>query len=166
MDSPELAAALPKLLPRGFSVLDLGCGRGYYVAEMKKEGYEVHGVEGTVGIEQIAFHAPIHQADLSEARALSALGLPRGHVLSLEVAEHLAREDEVRPTYLCFYSHRSAPRGNAAPLAVPGARHSCRCAGCRRRTSTTCCSRWRPARGCSSRGRCPRRASPGAAMAT
>jgi hypothetical protein len=89
--SPELAAALPTLLRADIPVIDLGCGVGYYVAELAKKGYEAYGVEGTPDIQGIALHEPIFQADLSEPLTVP---LPDGHVLSFEVAEHLAVEDE------------------------------------------------------------------------
>ena len=89
--SPELAQALPVLLQPGIPVVDLGCGVGYYVAELAKLGYTAHGVEGTPNIEDIALHKPIHHADLSEPLAIP---LPDGHVLSFEVAEHLSPDDE------------------------------------------------------------------------
>ena len=72
-------------------MIDLGCGMGYYIAELAKYGYDAHGVEGTPDIQGIALHKPIHQADLSEPLTVP---LPDGHVLSFEVAEHLAIEDE------------------------------------------------------------------------
>jgi hypothetical protein len=89
--SPELAQALPSLLQEGIPVIDLGCGMGYYVSELAKKGYTAYGVEGTPGIQAIGLHTPIYHADLSEPLNLE---LPDGHVLSFEVAEHLAIEDE------------------------------------------------------------------------
>ena len=89
--SPELAQALQSLLQHGIPVIDLGCGMGYYVAELAKKGYTTYGVEGTPDIQGIALHKPIYQADLSEPLTVP---LPDGHVLSFEVAEHLAKEDE------------------------------------------------------------------------
>lgn len=89
--SPELAEALPALLQQNIPVIDLGCGLGYYVAELAKRGYDAYGVEGTPDIRGIALHQQIYQADLSEPLAVD---LPDGHVLSFEVAEHLAIEDE------------------------------------------------------------------------
>jgi len=89
--SPELAQALPSLLQEGIPVIDLGCGMGYYVAELAKNGYTTYGVEGTPDIQGIALHKPIYQADLSEALTVA---LPDGHVLSFEVAEHLSIQDE------------------------------------------------------------------------
>jgi hypothetical protein len=64
--SPELAQALPALLPAGLAVVDLGCGVGYYLSELAKIGYMTYGVEGTPDIQGIALHTPIYQADLSE----------------------------------------------------------------------------------------------------
>jgi SAM-dependent methyltransferase len=64
--SPELAQALPALLPAGLAVVDLGCGVGYYLSELAKNGYMAYGVEGTPDIQGIALHTPIYQADLSE----------------------------------------------------------------------------------------------------
>ena len=89
--SPELAEALPSLLQEGIPVIDLGCGLGYYVAELAKRGYDTYGVEGTPDIQGIALHKKIFQADLSEPLTVP---LPDGHVLSFEVAEHLSVDDE------------------------------------------------------------------------
>uniref|UniRef100_A0A7S0EH38 Methyltransferase type 11 domain-containing protein n=1 Tax=Hanusia phi TaxID=3032 RepID=A0A7S0EH38_9CRYP len=89
--SSELAQALPKMLNKALPVIDLGCGKAFYISKLSELGYQVHGIEGTPGIEEIAYHRPILTADLSEPLSLD---LPHGNVMSLEVAEHLAPDDE------------------------------------------------------------------------
>src|SRR6266478_347091 len=89
--SPGLATALGNLLPKSAPVLDLGCGKGTYLAHLDKEGYHCLGVEGTSGIAAIADFPRIVEADLSRPLEIE---WPRGSVLCLEVAEHLAPESE------------------------------------------------------------------------
>jgi hypothetical protein len=89
--SPGLAVALENVLPKSMPVLDLGCGRGTYLAHLAKRGFQCLGVEGTAEIQSIADFPHIVTADLSLPLEIE---WPRGSVLCLEVAEHLAPKSE------------------------------------------------------------------------
>lgn len=71
-------------------VIDFGCGTGYYISELFKKGYKIYGIEGTEGIEQIAFYKPILQYDISKHVNLGV----KGSVICLEVIEHIPKEKE------------------------------------------------------------------------
>lgn len=68
-------------------IIDMGCGKGYYLNEMKKvwPDRELIGLEGTPNIEEISYFKPIKQQDLTERFNLSI----KGNVISLEVMEHI-----------------------------------------------------------------------------
>jgi len=89
--SVGLADALVDLLPPSQPVLDLGCGQGFYLQHLAARGYRCLGVEGTLGIRDIAFFPSIVTADLSKPLDL---GWPRSSIVCLEVAEHLLPEQE------------------------------------------------------------------------
>lgn len=89
--SDVLLHALPQILTNDRPVIDLGCGVGAYIHELDKQGFSVIGVEGTENINQISLHKGIIQADLTD----SSFNLnQKGHVISLEVAEHINPEYE------------------------------------------------------------------------
>ena len=89
--SPGLARALSNWLPPEDSVIDLGCGIGTYLQTLAQKGYQCLGIEGTIGIEQIAQFERITNADLALPLTVD---WPRASVLCLEVAEHLSAVDE------------------------------------------------------------------------
>jgi SAM-dependent methyltransferase len=89
--SDILLQVVPQLLTNDRPVIDLGCGVGAYIEELSKHGFDVIGVEGTPGINQISVHKSIIEADLTDP----AFDLnKKGHVISLEVAEHIKPELE------------------------------------------------------------------------
>ena len=89
--SPALAEQLAAFLPRDQSVLDLGCGDGFYLGELAAKGYRCRGVEGTPNIGEIAAFDGIEVADLT---CPLEIDWPQSSVLCLEVAEHLPAEAE------------------------------------------------------------------------
>lgn len=89
--SAALAAQLATFLPRDQPVLDLGCGDGYYLAELSAGGFSCRGIEGTPDIREIALFDGIEVADLSIPLAIA---WPRSTVICLEVGEHLHQESE------------------------------------------------------------------------
>lgn len=88
--SPRLARALRFGLSKSHSVIDFGCGQGYYISELSKHRFKVIGIEGTPDIEKISFYNPIIQADISEPFHIDL----KGAVLCLEVIEHIPKEKE------------------------------------------------------------------------
>ena len=88
--SPRLARALRFGLQKKHPVIDFGCGKGYYIAELAKHRFNVIGIEGTPDIEKISFCKPIIQADISEPFHIEQ----KGSVLCLEVIEHIPKEKE------------------------------------------------------------------------
>jgi hypothetical protein len=85
----KLASELAKVLPIGEYVIDLGCGRGDYLAYLDTKGFTCVGYEGTPDIKSIASFPFIKQADLSKP-----LQTEKGTVLCFEVAEHIPKEYE------------------------------------------------------------------------
>jgi 2-polyprenyl-3-methyl-5-hydroxy-6-metoxy-1,4-benzoquinol methylase len=94
-----------QLVGRGQDVLDVGCGEGFFAAELKKEGNRIVGVdalptagEGATLERYISADLNIAQPDL--ARQAGEHRFDR--VLLLDVLEHLVRPDrllaEIRPT--------------------------------------------------------------------
>ncbi|EKX47469.1 hypothetical protein GUITHDRAFT_106909 [Guillardia theta CCMP2712] len=60
--SSELAQALPRMLQKELPVIDFGCGKGFYISKLSELGYQVYGIEGTDGIQDIAYYKPIMKA--------------------------------------------------------------------------------------------------------
>lgn len=81
--SPKLARWLANYLPKDQHVIDFGCGNGFYLNELSKEGFECTGVEGAKLDNFLFNHICIH--DLTQPIHLAW----RGSVISLEVGEHL-----------------------------------------------------------------------------
>lgn len=88
--SKRLSMALAFGLPKKQTVIDFGCGQGYYISELAKRNFEVYGLEGTQDIEKISFYKPIIQADISQPIEL----IEYGSVICLEVIEHIPKEKE------------------------------------------------------------------------
>lgn len=71
-------------------VIDFGCGDGYYLRELKAAGLtELRGYEGRIPKSRV--FDPIVEQDLTVPFTCDT----KGHVLCLEVAEHVPREHEV-----------------------------------------------------------------------
>lgn len=88
--SPKLAQHIAAILRphQNKSVIDFGCGNGFYCAELQKEGFACLGVEGFPLNNFLHNEIEIH--DLTKPVDLSM----RGHVISLEVGEHLQKDAE------------------------------------------------------------------------
>lgn len=91
VDSPQLAALLPQLLPIDTAVADLGCGRGYYVHHLQQLGYRIDGYEGTEGINDIAHCYVYGGVDLTRPMQING---PLRNIICLEVLEHILPEQE------------------------------------------------------------------------
>jgi hypothetical protein len=116
--SPKLAAWLASYLPKGTTVLDLGCGNAFYCAELSKNGFKCLGVEG---YELNNFlHDNIQIRDLTKPLVFYG---GYENVLSLEVGEHLPKEAE--QTFLdnvCFACNNNLIISWALP-GQPGVGH-------------------------------------------
>lgn len=84
--SEKLAKVLPLFLPVGVPVVDYGCGRGFYVEQLREAGFPAFGIEGTHGINDIGLVKDIIEKDLSKPLGFE---LPESTTLCLEVAEHI-----------------------------------------------------------------------------
>ncbi len=114
--SPSLAQLLPSVFPKEDGAIDFGCGLGYYAAYLRDQGYRVHAIEGTEGINDISLFKPILTYDLSQPLSVD---LPRSSVLSIEVGEHLLpSQEEVFLDNLTRYCKRKM----VLSWAVPGQR--------------------------------------------
>lgn len=124
LHSRRLAEGLAKVLPSTEPVLDLGCGRGFYLDYLARRGFHCLGVEGTPGISEIALFPDIIQADLSRPLDLK---WPPSSVLCIEVAEHLLSDQEAQ---LLDNIHRYCSGWLVISWAVPGqagtGHHNCR----------------------------------------
>lgn len=88
--SLALAKGLNDVLDKSKSVIDLGCGIGFYSEYLEKRGHSVYSYEGTPGIEAIALTRPIYPIDLSSYNEFGN----KGQVICLEVGEHIPEEFE------------------------------------------------------------------------
>lgn len=86
--SPNLAKFLIGYLSKDRPVFDFGCGIGYYLHELAKEGFECVGVEGFQLNNFLHDDVLVH--DLSKPFSMGE----QGHVISLEVGEHIPKEGE------------------------------------------------------------------------
>lgn len=86
--SPELLDKLIKMLDPKLPVIDMGCGRGDYVKGLRAAGFEAIGIEGSILLEHGAdiYHLDLTRDDMD----LHIMG----HVISLEVGEHIPVEYE------------------------------------------------------------------------
>ncbi len=91
----RLHQLLDKLLPRdgaGMRLLDAGCGTGHHIADLRKRGYEVAGVDAS---KEMLEHARINNPDSVILEAdVEEIPLPDASfdiVLSVEVLRHLPR---------------------------------------------------------------------------
>jgi tryptophanyl-tRNA synthetase len=82
--SPKLAAWLASYLSKDTPVIDFGCGIGYYVDTLQKNGFEAHGVEGT----NLKFLCHIDSIVIMDLTNEIYFGF-QSSVISLEVGEHL-----------------------------------------------------------------------------
>lgn len=89
--SPNLAKAIADYLTKDIPVYDFGCGPGFYVDFLCKSGFEAYGYEGTEGVERITKNLSIKGGvDITQPMITDK----PGHVICLEVIEHIAPEDE------------------------------------------------------------------------
>ncbi len=83
--SPKLANALLDVLPMNKPVIDFGCGRGEYLANLEKYRYKVEGYEGQPLADSPKF---IKKADITIPIETKF----KGSVMCLEVMEHIPLE--------------------------------------------------------------------------
>ncbi len=84
-------ATVRNLLPRGASVLELGCADGYFSAALMSEGFKVVGLEAQSSFAETARArgVDVRNVDLNEVGALASLGTEFDAVLAMDVLEHL-----------------------------------------------------------------------------
>ena len=104
------------VLPPGCSVVDLGAGCGFYVQALRTLGYQVTGVDGTPGIEQIT-KGLVQQVDLV-ADDFSLVGVSQW-ATCIDVGEHVPKDHEQR-----FIDNvaRVATAGMIVSWGLPGTR--------------------------------------------
>lgn len=110
-DDHALCEAL-QVLFAGQTVIDLGCGNGYYVREFRKSGILALGIDGNPATPQ--FNSDCYVGDLATRTDRSDFF---DWVLSLEVAEHIPLAFEA--IYLDNIG-RLGSRGAVISWAVPG----------------------------------------------
>jgi hypothetical protein len=89
--SPKLAQAISQILDDDDDpVVDMGCGNGYYLSVLsyKRPARSLLGIEGY--IPKDTFHESIVTLDLTKRLIVPN----KGHVISLEVGEHIPEECE------------------------------------------------------------------------
>jgi hypothetical protein len=86
----SLAMAMMDFFPKNEFMWDIGCGLGDYCTIFDYHGYEIIGVEGTPGIQEIGNFHTIYEADLTAPGNKFA---PR-NAICLEVGEHIERDRE------------------------------------------------------------------------
>jgi 2-polyprenyl-3-methyl-5-hydroxy-6-metoxy-1,4-benzoquinol methylase len=79
------------IIPKGDSILDIGSGRGWYVLALRDLGYNVDGVDGADGIEEIS-RSLVRKCDLTVMGALQSLSYDWGVFIS--VGEHIPKQFE------------------------------------------------------------------------
>ena len=85
-----LAIAMLDFFPQNEFMWDIGCGLGDYCTIFDYHGYEIIGVDGTPGIQEIGNFHTIYEADLTAPGNKFA---PR-NAICLEVGEHIERDRE------------------------------------------------------------------------
>lgn len=87
--SENLAKFLASYLDKTSPVIDFGCGNGYYLSHLHKEGFtDLTGIDGFKP--KNAFFEGIEELDLTKPIFLAT----RGQVISLEVGEHIPADYE------------------------------------------------------------------------
>ena len=86
----SLALAMLDFFPKNEFMWDIGCGLGDYCTIFDYHGYEIIGVEGTPGIQEIGNFHTIYEADLTSPGNKFA---PR-NAICLEVGEHIEPDRE------------------------------------------------------------------------
>lgn len=86
--SPKLAEFMAHYLPKDKNVIDMGCGNGFYIGELAKQGFNCLGIEGCPLNNFL--HDQIEIMDLTLPHDLPV----RGSVISLEVIEHIDKQYE------------------------------------------------------------------------
>ena len=95
---PLLAESIWNLLKDNRQpVTDLGCGKGSYLNYLNEKGYvrPLIGYELTNEIDLIADHPFIYNG-VNVAEPIECVDYGRGHVICLEVVEHLHKEDHAK----------------------------------------------------------------------
>jgi len=97
---------------RGRSVMDLGCGPGFYVRQLRAAGIDARGIDGDPGLSEPYCRI----ADLTEPGAIGP-GDVADWALCLEVGEHVSAEFEA--VFLANL-HAANRRGVVLSWAPPG----------------------------------------------
>ena len=115
----QLHKFLKKYLPEdgaGLRLLDAGCGTGHHIAQLRKRGYEVAGVDAS---KEMLEHARVNNPDSIILEAdVEAIPLPDASfdiVLSVEVLRHLPRSAQT----ISEMSRLLKPGGFALVTATP-----------------------------------------------
>jgi hypothetical protein len=85
--SSALLEYMQNTFNKQYSVIDFGCGTGYYIDNLNDRGFDVIGVEGSV------YESHRHYVKHLDLTSPIELGVT-GTVISLEVGEHIPREYE------------------------------------------------------------------------
>ena len=87
--STNLARFISSLLTKDRNIYDFGCGDGFYLSTLQESGFDkLTGFEGSPSTSPK--FSNIHKQDLAELFSVPE----KGHVICLEVAEHIPREYE------------------------------------------------------------------------
>jgi hypothetical protein len=89
--SPKLAELLGSIFPKEIMIVDYGCGLGFYVDALRRQGFTTMGFEGTPGIDGIAIVEGVAEKDLSKPLDFFPTA---SNSLSLEVGEYISAEHE------------------------------------------------------------------------
>lgn len=84
--SLKLAEWMKNFLPKDIPVIDFGCGTGFYMGYLERNGFETYGFDGYVIPQPLCTN--FFQKDLSKPVNFHKTG----SVISLEVGEHLPKE--------------------------------------------------------------------------
>ncbi len=108
-----LVAAIKAVVSIDHTIIDLGAGEGRHVNVLKKEGYQVIGVDGTEGVEEIT-GGLIQWADLTNCPELFHIA---DWGLFIDVGEHVPKEMEEK----LFNSVSKIPKfGLVVTWGLPG----------------------------------------------
>ena len=105
--APTMVAGILELWPEIRSAVDLGCGTGVYVRELRARGVDVRGYEYDAKARRIAREKLDIEIAPFDLRAFVGTGRRTDLAMSLEVAEHLPPELGDRLVAACC---SSAPR--------------------------------------------------------
>lgn len=111
LTDPGLANALGGLL-KGLSVVDMGCGSGWMVNQLRNQGIEADGYDGNPNTAEMS-GSSCATADLSQEQFLGVWEW----VISLEVGEHIETENE---KVFLDNLDRACKTGMVLSWAIPG----------------------------------------------